>query len=203
MTYILKEEKYLKKFAGILAFLGTGAVTGSVEAASTVKDKVEKVIGYFDDDTDKGTISGIIENIVGEAWEEVCQGYDLPIECRKELTNYNIGNSLDDWDSIGTIRLNIVRICKNNNVPLSKIHPNEMARKLLRGINSRIDDNVYLTTRSSLHAILTDTDEIKQKLDEIMQEITSKRGSDPGVYGRLMERFLIEIDNHPSITSDN
>ncbi len=199
MAYELEEKRNLRKYLGILSFLGTGAMTGSPQAASTVKEKVEKVIGLFDDEQDKNTISGIVETIVGKSWEEACEGYGLSSECRQELAQYNIMSSIDDWDSIATIRFNIIRICKKNNVRLNTVDPGDIARKLLNGIVSRVNNNPVLTERSALRELLSDTTEIKQKLDEIMYTLNAGKGNDPELYGRLMERFLLYSSEHPSI----
>ena len=167
MTYELKEERNLKKYLGILAFLGTGALTGSAQTASNVKEKVEGFVEFFDGDSDRASISSRVEQLIGESWEAACIGYDIPIECRKELAQYNIMNSLDDWDSLSTIRCNIIRICKKNNVSLVSINANDIARKFLGVVIAKLEDDEYFTARSWLREILADTGEIKQKLDDI------------------------------------
>ena len=199
MPYELREKKDLRKWLGILSFLGTGAMTGSPQAAAAVKEKAEKVLGFFDSENDRNTISGIVENIVGEAWEEACDGYGLSSECRQELAQYNIMSSIDDWDSLATIRCNIIRICKKNNVRLNTIDPGDISRKLLKGIVSRVENDPVLTQRAALRELLSDTAEIKQKLDEIMDAINAGKGNDPELFGRLMERFLIQSSENPSI----
>lgn len=199
MAYELSEEKNLKKVLGIATYAGVRLLTGSPEASTFLKDKVEKTIDYFDDESDRTTISGILEDIVGKSWEVACSGYELPIECRRELAQYNIVGNLDDWASIPTIRYNIARICSKYNVNLNTIDTGDIARKLLRCIVVRVDDDPYLKTRDSLREIINNTERANEKLDIILDNLSVCKGNDPRLYGRLMERFINQRSNHPSI----